>query len=182
LDTPLEKITFAVVDLETTGLSAQRDTVVEVAAVKLKNGIIGESFQSLVHTSFIPFPATQVHGIDADMVRDAPRLGAVRDDFLRFVQDCVLVGHNIKHFDMRFLTALFSVPEGRVCVDTLRLSRALFSRERSHSLISVAQRMGMGNQNFHRALDDATVTARIFVELLKAGKPEFKILKDIVAW
>ncbi|MCK4994435.1 MAG: 3'-5' exoribonuclease [Candidatus Omnitrophica bacterium] len=181
LNTSLKEIDFAVVDLETTGFSSIRDSVVEVAAVKVKNGRIKDKFQSLIYTDYIPYYATRVHGIDIDMVSDAPSLNTVRNNFREFTQGCILVGHNIKSFDLPFLINAFDVEDGACCVDTLKISRCLFSGHRSHKLQAVARRLGIDSEKYHRALDDAMVTAQVFLEFLNIEKKKFRILKDIVA-
>lgn len=181
LNTSLKNIEFAVVDLETTGFSSERDSVVEVAAVKLKNGKIKDKFQSLIYTDYIPYHATRVHGIDIDMVSDAPSLNTVRNNFREFTKDCILVGHNIKSFDLPFLVNAFDVDESACCVDTLKISRCLFARHRSHKLEVVARRLGIDSEKYHRALDDAMVTAQVFLQFLDIEKKKFKILKDIIA-
>ena len=152
LNTSLNKIDFAVVDLETTGFSSERDCVIEVAAIKVKNGRIKEKFQSLIYTDYIPYYATRVHGIEIDMVCDAPSLNTVRNNFREFTQGCVFVGHNIKSFDMPFLVNAFDVEEGVCCVDTLKISRCLVSCQHSHKLEAVARRVGISSRKYHRAL------------------------------
>ncbi|MFH1460084.1 MAG: 3'-5' exonuclease [Candidatus Omnitrophota bacterium] len=181
LNKSLGQINFAVIDLETTGFSALHDSVIEVAAVKVKAGKIEDKFESLIYTDFVPYYATRVHGINVDMLMDAPTLNTVRNQFCEFVKDCVLVGHNIKSFDLPFLCNDFDVNANAYCVDTLLMSRNLFSCERSHKLEKVAKRLGIKNHNYHRALDDALVTAKVFLKFLKQGKNKFKILKDIIA-
>lgn len=180
LNTSLKKIDFAVVDLETTGFSSDRDSVIEVAAVKLKNGRIKDKFQSLIYTDYIPYHATRVNGIDVHMVSDAPSLNTVRSQFCEFTKGCVLVGHNIKSFDLPFLVNAFDLAQGTCCVDTLKISRSLFSCQRSHKLEAVARRLGIDSIKYHRALDDAMVTAYVFMEFLNIEK-KFRILKDIIA-
>jgi DNA polymerase III epsilon subunit family exonuclease len=181
LNTALSKIDFAVVDLETTGFCSERDCVIEIAAVRIKQGKIKDHYQSLIYTDYIPYHATRVHGIDAEMVEDAPSLNTVRNDFKDFVKGCVLVGHNIKSFDMPFLQNEFDIDEDYFCVDTLKLSRFLFAHERRHKLSIVAQRLGIESERYHRALDDTIVTANVFLQFLKIGKDRFKVLKDIIA-
>lgn len=181
LETSLNEIDFAVVDLETTGFCSLRDCVIEIAAVKIKNGRIIDQYQSLIYTEEIPYHATRVHGIDTQMVESAPSLSTVRNEFNEFTYGCILVGHNIKSFDMPFLRNKFDIAENSFCVDTLKLSRFLFANERVHKLEVVAKRLGIENEKYHRALEDTLVTARIFLEFLKIGNDQFKVLKDIIA-
>jgi len=182
LNRPIKQIDFAVIDIETTGLCRENDCVVEIAAVKVKNNrIVKEKFHSLVYTEYIPYFATRIHGIDAQMVSGAPEAHEVSRDFKQFIKDCVLVGHNIVSFDMPFLYNAFSLKSQAYCVDTLKMSRLVFNKERSHKLITVAERLGIKNKKYHRALDDAMVTAQVFLEFLGLEKQKFKILKDIIA-
>ena len=181
LEKPIKHIDFAVVDIETTGFSPQNDSVLEVAAVKVRNGKISEKFQSLVYAGFIPYHATRIHGIDIDMVSDAPSREEVSARFSGFVENCVLIGHNIDAFDMPFLCAAFNFSSGRPCVDTLKISRRMFPLQKTHRLSALAERLGVTGGNYHRALDDALVTAKIFLELLKLSDGKFRILKDIIA-
>ncbi len=181
LNTSLDEINFVVVDLETTGFCSQKDCIIEVAAVRIKNNKIKDHYQSLIYTDHIPYHATRVHGIDTQMVENAPSLNTVRNDFREFTQGYVLVGHNIKSFDMPFLCNELDVEENAFCVDTLKLSRLLFASERTHKLAVVAQRLGIKSDRYHRALDDTLVTAHVFLQFLKIGNNHFKVLKDIIA-
>ncbi|MBI5361049.1 MAG: 3'-5' exonuclease [Planctomycetes bacterium] len=180
VSTPLGNVTFAVVDVETTGLSCQADKIIEIAAVKMSAGQISDVFESLIYTDYIPFRATMVHGIDVFMVRDAPRLEAVKDKFAKFTEGCVLAGHNIRRFDMHFLRRDFGVPADALCVDTISISKMLFPCERYHSLDVVAARLSLRNARHHRAAGDAFVTAQILCEFLNMGKDKFKRLKDVL--
>jgi len=180
LKQPLNKIDFAVVDIETTGYSHNYHTIVEVGAVKLKNGKAIDSYESLIYTDYIPYRVVQIHGIDTDMVRDAPRMTMVKKEFCDFIKGCVLVGHNIKRFDMHFLCKYFNMSDSLHCVDTIDLSRRLFPRERLHNLKIVAERTGVEYVGCHRALKDAQITAQVFLKALKLGNDKFKVLEDLI--
>lgn len=177
----LEDIEFAVVDIETTGYSHHSDKIIEVAAVRLKSGEVLDTFSSLIHTDFIPYYLTQnVHGIDVYMVKNAPKMHIVRKQFCKFIKGCILVGHNIKNFDSRFLCKYFRMSRSLYCVDTLALSRTIFPGERYHSLEIVAKRLRIKNKVNHRALMDAQVNAKVFLKLLTLGKERFSTLRDII--
>jgi len=173
---PLRKIKFAVMDLETTGFGKNHRTI-EIAAIKLINGKIIDRFHSLIHTESVPYQATLIHGIDAPMLSDAPSLHMVRPKFCKFIKGCVLVGHNIASFDNRFLCKDFKISNS-CFVDTLKLSRMLFPNEGNHKLRILAARLGIRNKKFHRALNDAKITVRVFTKLLSKGK--FRFLRDIL--
>ena len=173
---PLREIEFAVVDLETTGLGKNHRTI-EIAAIKVINGKIIDRFHSLIHAKFVPHEVTLIHGIDAPMLSDAPALHMVKPKFCEFIEGCVLVGHNIVNFDSRFLCKDFQI-NNSCFVDTIKLSRMLFPDERRHNLQILAARLGIRNKKFHRALDDAKITARVFTKLLSKG--EFRFLRDVL--
>ena len=95
---------YVVFDLETTGISCYNDQVVEISAVKVSKGQVVEEFTSLVNPKCpIPYRASMVNGITDEMVKDAPAFDKVLADFLGFIGDHVLVGHNIHTFDMKFI-------------------------------------------------------------------------------
>lgn len=181
LSTPLSQTNFAVVDLETTGLSFKTECVIEVAAVKIQNGKILDAFESLIYADYIPEYVTRyVHGIDALMVKDAPPLHIVRPKFCKFVKGCVLVGHNIKRFDSNFLSNHFRLNKKIHYVDTLELSKAFFQDQRHHSLDAVAERLSIKRAIRHRALADVKATAKIFLKLLKLNSGKYEMLGDIL--
>ena len=91
---------YVIYDLETTGTSCANDKVVEISAVKVRNGKVDSEISTLVNPEMsIPFWASEVNGINDDMVKDAPVFEVVLKDFLEFIGDDVLVGHNIHTFD-----------------------------------------------------------------------------------
>ncbi|MEF2278068.1 3'-5' exonuclease [Deinococcus sp. YIM 134068] len=170
-----------VFDLETTGLSPERDAIVEIGALRVRDGRVeeGEHFQTLVRPLTatgevlpIPWRVQQVHGISNEMVRAAPHLADVLPDFLAFVGDSPVVAHNIG-FDGGFMRAaarrhgLVWSPTAEHC--TMRLSRQVFPRERTHNLDVLAQRLDLGftRGGRHRSLGDARVTAEAFVRLME---------------
>ncbi|GAA5511353.1 DNA polymerase III PolC-type [Deinococcus carri] len=175
-----------VFDLETTGLSPERDAIVEIGALRVRGGqvVASERFESLVRplnaageVLRIPWHAQRVHGISDEMVRGAPDLGRVLPDFLDFVGDSAVVAHNIG-FDGGFMRAaarrhgLVWSPPAEYC--TVQLSRQAFPRERTHNLDVLAQRLGLSFAPGarHRSLGDVQVTAEAFVRLterLRAG-------------
>lgn len=95
---------YVLYDLETTGTSSKYDEVVEISAVKVKNGVVTEEFSQLVNPGRpIPSAASAVNHITDDMVAFAPMFDSVLQQFLAFIGDDVLAGHNINRFDMKFL-------------------------------------------------------------------------------
>lgn len=169
---------FVVVDLETTGFSHHTENVIEVAGIKIKNNKIIDTFESLIYVDYIPYYLTKnVHGIDTSMVKDAPPLHLVRSKFCEFIKGCILVGHNIKNFDSKFLYKHFKLSKDTQYIDTLDMSRILFSNERCHNLEAVSKRLGIKRNVCHRAFEDAKVTAKVFIKLLKLNN-NYKFIGD----
>lgn len=96
---------YVVFDLETTGISTAYDAVVEISAVRVKDGVAVEEFGTLVNPRRpMPFSASMVNGITDEMLKSAPVFEEVLAKFLEFAGDNVLVGHNIHTFDMKFIS------------------------------------------------------------------------------
>ncbi len=120
---------YVVFDLETTGTNCLNDQVIEISAVKVKNGEPVEEFSTLVNPGIpIPDAASSVNDIYDDMVKDSPSFDAALMDFLEFAGDHVLVGHNIHRFDMKFICRdalkYWGQTVGNDYIDTLDLAQA----------------------------------------------------------
>ena len=173
LGRPLRDITFCVVDLETTGGSAQGGSMVtEVGAVKVRGGEVLGEFQTLVnpHQSIPAFIAV-LTGITDSMVAGAPPIERVLPQFLEFAQGCVLVAHNAP-FDVGFLKH-FAEQQGRPwpkfeVLDTARLARRVITRDDAPNckLSSLAQVFGASTTPNHRALSDARATVDVLHGLM----------------
>lgn len=172
LGTPLREVVFVVVDLETTGSSAQ-DGITEIGAVKVAGGQVLGEFQSLINPGGpIPPFISVLTGITDHMVADAPSLGVVLPAFLEFAAGAVLVAHNAP-FDIGFLKAA-CVRQGRVwpdfaVVDTVRLARHTVTRDEAPNckLATLARLFGATTTPNHRALDDARATVDVLHALLE---------------
>lgn len=166
---------FVVFDLETTGLSAERDEIIEIGAVKVENGKITERFSEFVNPHIpIPEKIQKLTGINDGMVADAEGIDVLLPKFLEFSGDCVFVAHNAD-FDMSFIKAKckrLGLERSFVSLDTLELSRAMFPELSKHKLDTVAKHLGVSLENHHRACDDAGATAEIMVKCLDILKKE----------
>jgi len=155
----LADVTFVAFDTETTGLNPKKDRIVELAAVKYRNGQILEQRTWLVNPGrSIPPWAERIHGISTDMVRDEPPFDRVYEEFAEFIDGAVLVAHNAR-FDIAFIheelrRKKLPNPMNEV-VDSLRLFRTWFPDLPSHSLQAVAEHMQVGGEEYHRALADS---------------------------
>ncbi len=185
----LRDASFVVVDVETTGLSADRNRITEIALVRVVSGAIVEQFQSLVNPEqFISPFITQHTGITNAMVYDKPRFPDIAPEIKNFFAKSdapVFVGHNVK-FDHGFVTESFlrsgerfQVVQGPLC--TCRLARRLLPQLRSKSLKSVQDHFGIRNPRQHRAMADAEATAKILVQFIEmAGDIEIETVEDFI--
>lgn len=187
LGAPLHEVTFAVIDLETTGGSPGGDAITEIGAVKLRGGECLGTFQTLVNPGqAIPPAITVLTGITQAMVLPAPRIAEVLPTLLEFVGDAVIVGHNVR-FDVGFLdAALISTGRARLAntrVDTCALARRLVRDEVPNcKLGTLAERLRLDHRPNHRALDDALATGDLLHLLLeRAGGLGVLGLDDLVA-
>lgn len=182
---PLSEVTFVVVDLETTGGSADAE-ITEIGAVKVRGGDVLGEFQTLVRpTTPIP-PLVQVlTGITNQMLSTAPPIDDVLPVFATFASGAALVAHNAR-FDIGFLkrgyaSAGLDWPRPAV-VDTLALARATLSREEvpNCKLSTLAQRFAAGTVPNHRALSDARATVDVLYALLeRVGNLGVVTLEDL---
>lgn len=169
---PLDRLSVTVLDTETTGLDPdQGDEIIAIGAVRVVNGRIlrQESFDSFVRPRrAISERARSVHGISEDMLRGEPPIEDVLPRLHRFVEDTVIVGHNVA-FDMRFFAAAGSrcnVAFSNPVLDTLLLEFAINANQQDKSLEGIAQRLGLSVTGRHTALGDALSTAEIFIALI----------------
>lgn len=157
---------YVVVDLETTGLDINQDEIIEIAAVRVKRGILMDEFQTLVRCDcFITEEIQTLTGINNEMLRDAPSIYDILPAFADFVGDGVLVAHNAS-FDSQFLQKYW--PDERIWLDTLTLCQIAFPCQPAYSLAGLTLALGVENDQAHRALSDARATAEIFVLAEKA--------------
>jgi DNA polymerase-3 subunit epsilon len=181
---------FAAFDLETTGLDAQADRIVELGGVKFDRRGAAGSFSVLINPG-IPMPpeAARINGINDRMLKDKPGLEAVLPDFLRFISGCILTAHNAS-FDCGFINAslkryykknhdgaqgslldegeaaLWAAPFGELpnrTADTLAFARESFPGRSSYKLQDLAQTLGIQAGDAHRAMDDARVCMELFI-------------------
>ena len=188
LGTPLRDVTFVVLDLETTGGSAQRDAITEVGAVKVRGGErLGELATLVDPGTGIPPQVVALTGITTALVTGAPRLPQVLPSVLEFLTGAVLVAHNAP-FDAGFLRAACerhgaTWPRPPVLC-TARLARAVLSRDEAPSvkLGALAELFGTGTRPTHRALADARATVDVLHHLLgQIGNLGVQSLEELLA-
>jgi DNA polymerase-3 subunit epsilon/ATP-dependent DNA helicase DinG len=166
--------TYVALDLETTGLDPERDTVLEIGAVRFRaqfeDGRVSaqafEEYSSLVNPGRpIPIQVQQLTGISHDQVRGAPRFSQVIGDLRRFIGQHPVIGHNVG-FDLDFLQN-HRMPLSNAAVDTFELAGILMPHAARYSLQKLGESLGLTNVGSHRALDDALATMDLFVALLE---------------
>ncbi len=170
-DEPLQKLSYVVVDTETTGGRAwSGDRITEIAAVVVRDGEIVELFETLVNPQRpIPYFITQLTNITWDMVKDAPTFDRVAPEVLRVLEGNVFVAHNAM-FDWRFVTSEVSRSTGRklqgrrLC--TVKIARKVLPQLPRRSLDHVARHYGVEIHGRHRAAGDALATAKCLLRML----------------
>ena len=171
-DTPLSEVSFAVIDLETTGMAPGQSRIIEVAAARFRGGECLGTFQTLVNPGCqVPPFITVLTGITESVLVPAPSIEAVLPALLEFLGDAVLVGHNLR-FDTSFLDAALRATDRRPLhqprVDTLALARRLLGDEvPNRRLGTLARFFRTDTMPTHRALDDVLATAGVLHGLLE---------------
>ncbi|QDI90269.1 PolC-type DNA polymerase III [Salicibibacter halophilus] len=172
----LAESTFVVFDVETTGLSAVYDTIIELAAVKVANGEIVDRFESFAQPH-VPLPAkiTELTGITDEMLTDAPEVSDVLQQFADFAGDAGFVAHNAS-FDIGFINAGYK-KEGwpeveQPVVDTLELARFLYPNMKNHRLNTLCKAFDIELVSHHRAIYDTEATAYLFIKMIRDAKEQ----------
>lgn len=168
---------YVLFDLETTGISCRSDEVIEISALRVRDGGITDSFSSLVNPGWpIPYGASQVNHITDDMVAGEPDMGEILPEFLKFAGEDVLVGHNIARFDLNFLyrdcQRFFGLVPGNDYVDTLLYARQRLPGLGSYALTALARHYCLETLGAHRALNDCRMNQQVFERLSREPEPE----------
>lgn len=161
---------YAIIDIETTGQSAVKGKITEIA-VYVHNGIeIVDSFSSLINPEcYIPGFITELTGISNEMVRFAPKFYEVARQIVEITQNRVFVGHNVQ-FDYRFVQEEFKrlgYDYQRQTMCTVRLGRKFLPGHKSYSLGNICSELGISINGRHRAAGDAFATTKLFELILE---------------
>ncbi|MGM9553962.1 MAG: PolC-type DNA polymerase III [Faecousia sp.] len=161
---------FVAFDLETTGLSAEKEVITEIGAVILRDGEVVDTFQTFVDPKRpLEQKIVELTGITDAMLRGAPDISEALPDFLRFCGDRPLVAHNAD-FDVGFLTAAcerLDIPFDPTYIDTLVLSQNLMPHLSKHKLNIVADALSLPDFNHHRASDDALTCGYLYLRFAR---------------
>lgn len=160
---------YAIVDIETSGGSWQRDRITEIAIYVHDGSNITDEFKSLVNPETpIPYYITRLTGITNEMVANAPKFYEIARDVVLLTDGCVFVAHNAP-FDYRFVQAEFKrlgYEYHREVLCTVKLSRRVFPGYSSYSLGNICSGLGIEIESRHRAAADALATAKLFEKIL----------------
>lgn len=179
LNEPIKNIEFVILDIETTGISAQYNKIIEIALIKVKNGKIIDQYHSLFNPErYLPFEITKLTGITESDLEEAPLFYSKIYEINNFILDTVLVAHN-SNFDISFLKQEFQRAEeifpDNPIICTLKLSRKLFPFLQSKSLSSVAKHLNVKYKKLHNAYSDASITAKVFLKCISILQNEYNI-------
>ena len=164
------KATLVFFDLETTGLVSRRDAICEISAIKVQAGNIKAKFDTLLNPRQpIPPAAYKIHNISDEDVKKAPYFEEVIDSFLHFINRSTILGYNVL-FDLSFLNYnLQRIRYPRLqlpFIDVLTMARRIFPGLKSYNLQSMVNYFNLKSGRFHRALDDAQATYRVFSKIV----------------
>ena len=164
-----EKHDFTAIDIETTGLSFANDQIIDLGAVRYRDGRPVARFDQLVNPGheIDPF-ITHLTGITNEMLEYAPPIKEALPEFLAFIGSDILLGHNV-HFDINFIyDSCANLGFGALrndFIDTLRIARNLY-KDTPHSLDCMIHRLGMPPRSKHRAAEDAELAAELYLRMI----------------
>ncbi|MDQ0159055.1 PolC-type DNA polymerase III [Alkalibacillus salilacus] len=170
----LHDATYIVFDVETTGLSAAYDKIIELAAVKVHDGEIIDRFERFANPhQKLSQTTIDLTGITDDMVKDAPEIEEVTRDFYEWCGEDILVAHNAS-FDIGFINAAYkqvNLPKvTNPVIDTLELARLLYPNLKNHRLNTLCKHLNIDLTQHHRAIYDAEATGYLLWSLVKSAK------------
>jgi len=171
-----EQSAYAIIDIETTGLSPNTEKITEIAIIIHDGKKMIEDYSSLINPERkIPYRITQITGINNKMVEDSPKFYEIAKQIVELTQDKIIVGHNVR-FDYGFLRNEFKslgYEFKKQTLDTIKLARKLIPGQASYGLGKLCKSLGIINPDRHRAMGDAIATKDLFELLLDINdKPE----------
>lgn len=159
---------YVVFDIETTGLSAKHNKIIEIGAVKVKDGEVTGRFSEFINPEVpIPYQIEQLTSINDEMVMDAPTVEVILPQFIEFCGDAIVVAHNAA-FDTGFVKKFandLGLTFTNTILDTMTLSHVLLPELGKYTLDRVCKAFNVKNEHHHRAIDDAEATAKVFMHL-----------------
>ena len=165
-----------VLDFESTGLNTAKARIIEIGAVKLTGGTVGESFEQLVDPEeALPEKITEITGITDANLQGMPKAAEALPRLLEFIGDCPVAAHNAS-FDLNLLRAelkrLGMAYSGPV-LDTLTYARKLYPKLKSYRLGALCKHLGVSLKNAHRAVHDAAATAQCLARMFAETREKY---------
>ncbi|MFX4302464.1 helicase C-terminal domain-containing protein [Alicyclobacillus tolerans] len=163
---------LVVLDIETTGFRPDKDEIIELAGVRFREGIAVDEFSTLVKPNQgVPHQISELTGIDKSMLIDAPSVEKALPDFLDFIGQSPVAGHNVR-FDIQFLEANarrigISSPKLENSLDSLAIARIILPKNSEYSLAALVKQLDITHEEQHRALADAKATGELLIKLQK---------------
>lgn len=176
--------TYCIVDIETNGNSPVKNQIIEIGAIKYKNGEIVDRFESYVYADYIPQAIVRLTNIEQSDLADAPSLKKVLHDFKLFLGDDVFVAHNVK-FDFNFISTsmktvgLDELLNRKLC--TVDLARKTIDAEK-HGLAHLREHLDIQTGEHHRAYADALSAAKVLDACFHNIPEEIKTTEDLIAF
>lgn len=156
---------YVAFDLETSGLNCETDEIIEIGALKVKEGKVAERFNQLIRPKVPVTPQiTAITGITNEMLEKAQPVEKVIPEFILFCRDEIMLGHNVM-FDYKFTKVYakrYGLPFEKKGIDTLKIARKVLPDLESKSLGALCEHYEIVNQAAHRAYHDALATAKIY--------------------
>ncbi len=175
---------YCVVDIETNGNSPIKNQIIEIGAIKYKNGEIIDKFESYVYADFIPESIVRLTNIEQSDLKDAPSLKKVLHDFKLFLGNAVFVAHNVK-FDFNFISqslrtvGVDELLNRRLC--TVDLSRKTIKAER-HGLGFLREHLAIDTGDHHRAYSDALSAAKVLDACFENIPEHIKSTEELISF
>ncbi len=176
---------YVIVDIETTGLSSEYDSIIEISAIKVRNNEITDTFDNLVYEdgAYIDSFIEQLTGITQSMIQNAPSIKDILPSFLEFVESDIIIGQNIS-FDINFLYDRSLKYLNKLLinnhVDIARISRKLYKDEPHHRLEDIANRYGIDYSGAHRGLTDCKITFKALSALKQDVLSQYQSYADFI--
>jgi len=173
---------FCIVDIETNAGNAKDGQIIEIGAIKYKNGKILETYESLVTAKSIPLKVQEITGITPDMLVNAPSLKDVLEEFKIFLEDDVFVAHSID-FDYKFISDSFKkydlgeLLNRKLC--TIKLAKCTIPSKK-YGLSYLKEELNIDVNNHHRAYDDALCTVEVFKKSLQNLSSDILYTEELI--
>jgi DNA polymerase-3 subunit epsilon len=173
---------YCIVDIETNGNSPIKNQIIEIGAVKIKNGEIIDRFESYIYADYVPNAITKLTHITAEDLKDAPSLKQVLHDFKLFLGDAVFVAHNVQ-FDYNFISNSLKLVGQEELLNrkfcTVDLSRKTIEAPR-HGLAFLREFLNIDIGEHHRAYADAVSAGKVLLECFKNIPENIKTTEDLI--